>query len=304
MTASARRAIVLAMLLAASGVAAQDDRLRIVTTTTALTSLAEAVGGRRVAVTSLAPPGINAEDYQPRPQDLQRIGEAKLLLRVGADYDLWVDRLVARALRPDLWRGGRGYVDCSFTIALLEVRGTQVGPGDGHAHGNGNPHYWLDPRNAGPITGAILGALARNDPANAEYYEVEREGFLRRLEARLPEWEHRLAPLQGQPLVAYHNSWPYFARRFRLNFAGYIEPRPGIPPPPSHLAALVNLMADQRVKVIVRQPHEPARDAEFLAARTGAKVALLAASVGAVPQAGDYLALFDYNVEALAAAFR
>lgn len=297
------RVLLIGMLcLAAAAPVAAQERLRIVATTTDLKSLAQVVGGDRVSVVSIVPPNVDAEEYQPKPQDLNRLKETRLVLRVGVDYDLWMDRLIAQTGRPELRRGGAGYVDCSFAIALLDVRGTQVGPAGGHAHGSGNPHYWLDPQNAEIITGTLLEALARNDPAHAGYYDGRRRAFLERLAAKVPEWERKLAALQGRPLIVYHNSWAYFARRFRLNFAGYIEPRPGIPPSPSHLAGLITLMRSQNIKVIVRQPHEPAKNADFIAGRTGAKVVLLAASVAAVPQARDYLSLFDYNVDALLAA--
>lgn len=291
-------------MLMCAGVSAAGEPLRIVATTTDLRSLAEMVGGDRVRVTHIVPPNVEAENYQPKPQDLGRIREARLLLRVGADYDLWLDKLVAQAQRPELRRGGAGYVDGSFAIALLDARSTQIGPAGGHAHGSGNPHYWLDPANAEIITGTILEALARNDPANARYYESERLAFLNRLSAKIAEWEKKLAPAQGKPMIAYHNTWSYYARRFRLNIAGYIEPRPGIPATPSHLAGLLKLVEKQKIRIIVRQPHEPARDADFLAGKTGAKVVLLAASVGAVPQAKDYLSLFDYNADVLASAIK
>ena len=113
------------------------------------------------------------------------------------------------------------------------------------------------------------------------------------------EWERALVRLQGVPLLAYHNSWAYLARRFRLNIAGTIEPRAGIPPSPSHLASLVRTMRDKKIKLVVRQPFEPAKFPDFLAAKADAKVVVLAASVGAVPEATDYLSLFDFNVKAL-----
>jgi len=293
-----------ALWLAPGAAVPAQERLPIVATTTDLKSLAELVGGARVTAIAIVPPNVDAEEYQPRPQDLSRIREAKLLLRVGADYDLWLDKLAAQAKRPELRRGGASHVDCSFGIALLDVRGAQVGPAGGHAHGSGNPHYWLDPANAEMITGVILEALARNDPANAKYYEGERLKFLERLQTKMREWDRKLAPAQGKPMIAYHNNWSYFARRFRLHFAGTIEPRPGVPPSPSHLAGVINIINNQNITVIVRQPHEPAKNADFLAGKTGAKVVLLAAGVGAVPQARDYFALFDYNADALAGAFR
>jgi ABC-type Zn uptake system ZnuABC Zn-binding protein ZnuA len=193
-------------------------------------------------------------------------------------------------------------VDASFAIAALDVRGVAVGPGDGHGHGNGNPHYWLDPKNAEIITGNILEALGRIDPDNGPRYEANRAAFLARLAGKLAEWETKLAALRGVPLVAYHNSWAYLARRFRLDVVGFVEPRPGVPPSPAHLAALIATMQARQARIIVRQPHEPEKDVTFLARRTGSAVVVLAASVGALPGTDDYIALFDRNVAALLSA--
>ena len=292
--------IVACLTLASPGYA--EDRIQVVTTTTDLRSLTEAVGGERVAAVSLVPANMDAEDYQPKPQDVLRLKNARLLVRVGLDYDLWVDRPLAQVGRAEIRRGGPAYVDASFGIAVLELRGMSVGPSDGHAHGSGNPHYWLDPKNAEIITGTLLEALARIDPANAAAYETNRQVFLARLNAKLAEWETKLAPLQGMPIVAYHNSWPYFARRFRLDFVGFIETKPGVPPSPSHLAGIVKTMRERNVRIVVREPQEPERDVAFVASKTGALVVKLAASVGALPRTDDYIALFDANVEALTSA--
>ena len=293
-------AIVAALALAAP--AFEHERIAIVTTTTDLRSLTEAVGGEHVAVTSLVPPNMDAEEYQPKPQDVLRLRNARMFVRVGLDYDLWAERLLLQAGNGEIRRGGPGYVDASFAVTVLELRGMSVGPGDGHAHGSGNPHYWLDPKNAEIMTSTILETLARIDPPHAASYEGNRTAFLARLQSKLAEWEARLAPLKAMPLVAYHNSWPYFARRFRLDFAGFIETKPGVPPSPSHLAGVVRTMRERSVRIVVREPHEPLRDVDFVAAKAGAKVVTLAASVGALPQAGDYIALFDANVAALLAA--
>ena len=84
----------------------------------------------------------------------------------------------------EIGRGGPGYVDASFAITVLELRGMSVGPGDGHAHGSGNPHYWLDPKNAEIITATILEGLARIDPANTAVYEANRLCVLRSARAQ------------------------------------------------------------------------------------------------------------------------
>ncbi len=279
-----------------------EDRIRVVATTTDLRSLTETVGGGFIDAVSLVPANFDAEEYQPKPQDVLRLKGARLVVRVGLDYDLWFDRLLEAAAVRELGRGGPGYVDASYGIAPLEVRGVSIGPGDGHAHGSGNPHYWLDPNNAEFITANILEGLTRIDPAHAKIYEANRQAFLARLSAKLMEWEARLAPLRGMPLIAYHNSWPYFARRFRLDFADFIEIKPGVPPTPSHLAGIIETMRTRGVRMVVREPHEPERDVAFAAARSGASVVVLAASVGALPGADNYFSLFDTDVAALVGA--
>ena len=274
----------------------------MVATTTDLKSLTEMVGGDRVDVVSLVPPNFDAEDYQPKPGDVARLRDARLAVRVGLDYDLWFDRLLAQAGLAAIRRGGPGYVDASAAIAALDVRGASVGQGDGHAHGSGNPHYWLDPKNAEIVTANILEGLARIDPFHTSSYEANRVSLLKRLEAKIPEWTAALDPVRRRPMVAYHNTWAYFARRFRLDFVGFIEPRPGIAPSPAHLAALIRTMQSQGVEIIVRAPYEPQRDAAFLAAKARARVVVLAASVGVAPAGADYVSLFDGNVAALLSA--
>jgi ABC-type Zn uptake system ZnuABC Zn-binding protein ZnuA len=279
-----------------------QDRIPVLTTTTDLRSLVEAVGAERVAVTNIVPPNMDAEEYQTKPQDLVRLKNARMLVRVGLDYDLWLDPLIAQADNPAIRRGSPGYLDTSFGIPVLELRGMSVGPGDGHAHGNGNPHYWLDPKNAEILTATIAETLGHVDPTHAAEYETNRKAFLARLERKIAEWQNKLEPLRTMPMVAYHNSWPYFARRFRLDFLAFIEAKPGVPPSPSHLAKIIRTMQARRVRIVVREPHEPERDVAFVAGKTGAKVVTLAASVGSLPQAGDYIALFDADIEALSAA--
>ncbi len=299
--------LIVTLLITLAGEGVAQERLRIVTTTIDLKSLTEAVGGERVLVTNLVPSNLDPEEYQPKPQDVARLKNVRMVVRVGLDFDLWFDRLLTQAslIEPSvqvLRRGEIGHVDASWAIAVLDIRGASVGPSDGHAHGSGNPHYWLDPKNTDIITGNILERLARLDPANTKEYEANRLSFLARLDAKLKEWESKLAPLQGRPMIAYHNQWAYFARRFRLNFVGFIEPKPGVPPSPAHLASLIRTMRERDVRIVVRQPHEPEKNAVFLAQRTGARVVILAGSVGALPTATDYLSLFDANVSALLSA--
>jgi len=287
----------LLILFAVAG-AVQAAPLRLVATTGELCSLARAVGGDAIETSCLVPPGRDGEDFQPRPQDLAVLRTAQVLLRVGVDYDLWLDRPLAESGNAAIRRGGPGYVDASSYVALLDVKAGGIGSDAGHAHGRGNPHYWLNPANAEFITASILEALARVDPANARRYDANRAAFLRVLQARMDEWSRLLA--HPPPLIAYHDTWPYFARRFRLHIVGAIEMRPGVPPSAAHLARLARDAKAAGVGAVIRESYEPERDADFIARASGAKVVVLASSLGGVAQATDYLSLIDYDVRALA----
>ena len=201
-------------------------------------------------------------------------------------------------------RGGEGYVDASTGIPLLEIRGQSVVNEGGHAHGVANPHYWLDPANAVIITAGIVEALARLAPGERVRFVANRERFLAVLESRRLRWSEALAPFAGAKLIAYHNSWPYFARRFRLDIIDFIEPRPGVAPSPAHLARLIAEGRKQQVRAIVHEPYEPEEASRLLADKLGVPFVRLATSVRSLPQADDYLALFDFNVATLAKALR
>ena len=284
------------------GPASAQSRIQVVTTTTVLCALTQLVGGSRVEVISLVPGEMDAEEYQPKPKDVLHLRDARLFVRVGLDFDLWADRLLAQAENREISRGAAGYVDASYGVAVLELHGMSVGPSDGHAHGSGNPHYWLDPRNAEIMTANILEGLSRIDPAHAAQYEANRSDFVGRLSEKITEWQAHLQPFKGIPVVAYHNSWPYFARRFAIDFIDFIETKPGVPPTASHLAALIRTMRSRSVRLVVREPQEPERDVNFLADRVGGSVITMATSVGGLPGTDDYVSMFDTDIAAFVTA--
>src|SRR5204863_6024809 len=144
-----------------------------------------------------------------------KLRTAALVVRVGLGYDYWLDALIRQTGEKRLTRGGDAYLDASAGIPLLEIRGQTVVNEGGHAHGVANPHYWLDPENAITVTAGIAEALARMAPGERERILANRKGFLSELEVRRARWDRTLASFAGSKLIAYHNSWPYFARRFR-----------------------------------------------------------------------------------------
>jgi len=298
------RAGLFGLLLAAAMAAAAPASavLRVVATTTDMAALAAAVGGDIAAVESIVPAAADPEAFEPRPGDLDRLRHAALLVRVGLGHDYWLDALTNRIGDPRLMRGGEGYLDASAGIPLLEIRGQSVMNEGGHAHGVANPHYWLDPDNAVIVTAAIAEALARLAPAQRARIIANRDRFLAELETRRVRWNELLAPYAGVKLLAYHNSWPYFARRFRLDIVDFIEPKPGVAPSPAHLARLIAAGRKTQVRAILHEPYEPEDASRLVAQKLGVPLVLLATSVDSVPGTKSYVALFDHNVAALAQA--
>jgi ABC-type Zn uptake system ZnuABC Zn-binding protein ZnuA len=290
---------------------AQQDRLRVVTTTGDLRVLAKAVGAERVVVTSLVPPGERPERYAPRLQETSVLKGARVVVRAGPAIDGWFDKLLSRSAqkngRTGIERGEKGHIDASAAVAATDPTLVSAGFAARNRRsqrGAATLHYWLDPKTADAITAAIVKTFSEVDPDNKRYYEQNRAAFLSRLDQKLGEWTSRLAPLKGEPLLAFHDDWDFFAKRFNLNIVDFITERDGAPPKLGRIGELAKLMKDKNIRLILAEANQPERHSNMLAQRTGAKVVQLAGSVGMLPNTDDYIALFDANVNALVSAYK
>ena len=282
--------------------AARAQPMTVVATTPDIKSIVESVAGGTVRVESLIAPGVDPESFEPRPSHLATLRKAALVVRVGAGYEHWLDRLLQRAGSKALLPGAAGYLDLSSQIALLEVRGRSVAIVPGHAHGSANPHYWLDPANGEIVAGQVAAALIRLLPGQRETIEAARQTFVTELRQRLSAWSKVLEPHRGVALVSYHNTWPYFARRFRLNIVDVIEQKEGVAPGAIRLAKLSSSLRSRSVRIVIHEPFQPVDLSRVLAERIGASVIVMAPSVGSVAEAADYFSLIDYNVRMLSKA--
>jgi len=277
--------------------------LAVCATTTDLKALVEEVGGNRVAVESLAGAVHDPHAFEAKPRQIAWLKRSELLVRIGLDHEPWLGRLVSAAREPRFAPGGAGDLDLSRSVSLLQSETPRLRTDRrAHVHAFGNPHYWLDPENARPITAAILERLARLHPQSREAFAANRDRFLARLDAGLARWKRALAPYRGARAVAAHESWPYFAERFGIEIVAALEPTPGVPPTPAMLAELVRRMNASGVRLVIAEPWSDASLVRGVAQRSGARVATLVPSVGADPAAFDYLALFDLDVRRIAAA--
>jgi ABC-type Zn uptake system ZnuABC Zn-binding protein ZnuA len=280
--------------------ASAQEKIAVVVTLPVLAELVKAVGGDRVEVTAIATPLQDPHFVDARPSYILAAGRARLFVTAGMDLEVGWEPLVREGSRnANIQIGAPGYVDASAHVQKLGVPSGRIDRSRGDVHPYGNPHYWLDPLNAVPLTADIALALTRIDPANAGLYNDRRRDFLAALERRMATWRSRMAPLEGRAVASYHESWEYFARRFGLEIVGTLEPKPGIPPSPSHLAQLMDRMKARDVTLILKEPYYENKNPELVARETGARVVELPNQ----PQAGqDYFAFLDSLVERVAGA--
>jgi len=172
----------------------------------------------------------------------------------------------------------------------------------GDVHPLGNPHYWLDPENGRRIAHGIQAKLAEMRPEDAGYFEQRFQAFSQRLTTQEKAWDEAMKPFHGLKVVSYHKSWPNFAKRFDLNVVGYVEPRPGIPPSPSHTLELIGMMRRDNVKLIMVEPYFDLKTPNSIASQTGARVMVMLPSVGGEKEVTDYFKLFDYDIALLSKA--
>lgn len=294
--------LALATLLAAPCARAA---LNVVTTTEDLASLAREVGGERVKVEALAKGYQDPHFVEAKPSFILKLHSADLLVLVGREMELgWLPPLVVQSRNPKIQQGAAGYLDASLTARILEIPTGQITRAMGDVHPQGNPHYWLDPGNGRHIAEAIRAALARLSPGDAAYFAQRYADFDRRLAEAEKRWDALMAPHKGLRVVSYHRSWANFCERFGLDVVGYVEPRPGIPPSPSHTLDLIQAMKRDGVKLILVEPYFDLRTPDSIARETGAKVVVMLPSVGGEKAVTDFIQLFDHDLKLLLAAIR
>jgi ABC-type Zn uptake system ZnuABC Zn-binding protein ZnuA len=301
-----RTLIAFALSLLAGSSFAAPAKLNVVTTSSDLASITSAVGGDFITVTSIARGYQDPHFVEPKPSFLLLLRKTDLLEVIGLDLEIgWLPPLIDQSRNGNIRPGSPGYLDVSRGVEILDRPSGAVNRSMGDVHPLGNPHYWLDPANAVRIAIQVEKKLEELQPANAAAFQKNLNDFKGRMNAANKRWTAALAPYKGAKIVTYHNSWPNFMRRYGLDVVAYIEPKPGVPPSPSHLFKLINMMKEQKVKVIVMEPYFDHKTPQSVAERTGAKLVVLYPSVaGAKSGTDDYFQLFDTNIATLIEALK
>lgn len=262
----------------------------------------QAIGGKQVSVDYFAASNQDPHLIEPRPSQVARLSRADLLVRIGMDLDLWLDSLLRAAANSKVSLNGRGYVDASRGVRLLEVPGGKLDPSLGDIHVFGNPHYMFGPSNIRTVASNVLDGLKRVDPKNAAEYDANFNAFMAKVAAAMPGWKAKLAPYKGRQLITYHRSLIYFLNDFGLRQLDNVEPKPGLEPTPGHISTVAAEMKSAGVKVILAESFRPRRFSDLLARQSGGTVVPLPGGIGADKSVGDYFAFMDAMVNRVAAA--
>ncbi len=313
--------------------------IQVCATVPDLGDLAQEIGGDQIKVTVFAKSQEDPHFVEAKPSFIKALSQAELFLQIGMELEIgYAPVLLQNARNSRVLVGGQGYVDCSKVITPMEVPTGPVDRSMGDVHPLGNPHYMTDPLNGLRVARLITDKLVELRPEKKSFFEERYTNFYRKIgnamvgdkltgkydfeklallyeegkidsflkeqkeEGSLGGWLGTMLPYKGSKVVADHNLWPYFARRFGILLIGFMEPKPGISPTTKHLQELIEMMKAEKVKVILASPYYDIRHAQFVSKNTGAKIVPTAHQVGSRPGADSYLKMIDYNIRQLATA--
>ena len=267
-------------------------------------ALAQELAGDKASVYSATTALQDAHRVEARPSLIARVRSADLVICAGAELEVgWLPLLLTQSGNANIQPGSAGYIEASQFVAKLEIPKV-VDRALGDVHPSGNPHVHLDPRNIARVSDVLTERLVQLDPANADAYRTRARSFRERWQAAMSRWEKEAARLKGVPVVVYHKDMSYFINWAGMREAGSLEPKPGLPPTPTHLAELVERMKREPAKVVVYSAYNSPRAAEFLSERTGIPAVMLPFTVGGTDKARDLFGLFDDTIARLLATVK
>lgn len=250
--------------------------LRVVASVPDLAALARELGGQDVTVSTLAAPGQDPHFVDAKPSLALDLSRADLLLVVGLDLEVgWLPVLQSGSRNPRVQRGAGGYLDCSQLVKVLEIPSGVVDRSMGDIHPGGNPHFLYDPRLGLLVARGIADRMASLDPANASSYRVRLTTFESSLQGAISRWEQAAAPLREVPVITYHRSLVYLVDWLGLRVVGELEPKPGIPPTPAHVAEVVRDGVAGGARMVIQESYYPSSLSRPVAERAGASLVVL-----------------------------
>jgi ABC-type Zn uptake system ZnuABC Zn-binding protein ZnuA len=277
--------------VASHAASADPARLKVVTTTTVFADIVQNVGGARVAASSIIPPGVGPEDFEPRPDDARKLSDADLIVSNGVGLDDFLDRLLrstgGEAPRLVLGDG----------VPTITVDGEE------------NPHFWLDPTLVRQYyLPSIAGKLAELDPAGKDTYEANATAYGKQLDDLDAELKRKIdqIPPANRKLVTFHDAFPYFAGHYGFELVGVVLENVGQEPSAAELAALVDKVRAAGVKAVFSEAQFSPRLAQTLADEAGIRqvVTTLYNDALGPPPADTYPGMMRWNVDQIVGALK
>ncbi len=265
-------------------------------------ALVRELAGDRARVTAATTAMQDPHHVEARPALIAQARRADLLVCTGAELEMgWLPLLQRESANPAIQGGQPGYFEAAQFARLIE-KPAQVDRALGDLHAAGNPHLHLDPRNLLRVAEALAQRLSEIDPAGAAHYAARRADFTQRLQTAIARWQQQAVALKGTPVVVQHKTWSYLVDWLGLKVVADLEPKPGIEPSAAHLAQLLERLAAQPARMVLRSSYQPARASAWIAGKTGMRAVTLPYTVGSTERAGDLFALYEEILGRLAEA--
>ncbi len=266
-------------------------QIKVVSTTTTVANLVESIGGNKVSVSYLCRGDQDPHFLEILPSYMLKLRDAQLVFKIGLDLEKWLPQIIDGSRNDKLI-----LIDLSTNISKKGVPTTKVDASQGDVHPYGNPHYWLDPLNAKIMAEEICNALIDYSSSDAEYFLKNLEKFNNSIDSNIKIWSDKISAMKQKNIITFHKSWVYFADRFGLNVVSNVEPKPGIPPTPSHDAELIQLIRKDKIKIILMENYYSDSAPNHISESTGVKVIKVPNAVNGIEGVNTYIELIDYIV--------
>lgn len=266
-------------------------QVNVVTTTSTIYDIVKEIVKDKVEVDYLCRGDQDPHFLEIKPSYMMKLRKADILMKIGLGLEMWAQQLIDGSRNSKL-----EVIDLSIDISKKEVPTGKVDASQGDIHPYGNPHYWLDPENIKVMAKEIYEAISNKDSENSSFYKKNYEAYSKKLDSKISEWKNKMSGLKDRPIVFFHASWIYFADRFGIKIAGYVEPKPGITPTPSHNADVINLVKKNKITKIVMENFYSDNAPNQIAEKTGAKVIKVPVNVYGMEGVDTYIKMMDYII--------
>ncbi len=265
------------------------DALNVVSSIQTLGAIASEIGGDKVVVTSLSKGYMDPHFVDAKPSLVLDLHKADLLIHVGLELEVgWLPPLVQQSRNANIQVGENGDFEAATVIHILRVPTVRVTRAMGDLHPQGNPHFWIPPKNALLIAKALTERFKKLKPDQGAYFDSQYSRFLIKVSELEKKLEPQMRKTKGLKVVPFHDSWAYVSEWLGLEETGYIEIKPGVPASPQHLSTLIGKMNEDKTKAILMENYYNKSTAESVASNTKAKLLEMPSDVGATPEIKTY----------------